>query len=121
MGALLHGGVMIFATALVLGVLLGQPESGQSAVAAGEAAEDCAANRWGVCGSVFDEPPAADGEPVTYQTGLEPPSPASADAGGGQARSGCRRVRETYRDPATGATGVRWGVTCVEVSGSPPN
>lgn len=112
---------MIFATVLLLGVLLSQPESGQAAVAAEDTAEDCAASRWGVCGSVFDEAPADDGEPVAYQTGLEPPPAASPHASDGQASSGCRRVRETYRDPATGAAGVRWGVTCVEVSGSPPN
>jgi hypothetical protein len=111
---------MIFATALVLGVLLGQPESGQSAVAVGETAEDCAANRWGVCGSVFDEPPGNDREPVAYQTGLEPLTPEPSRAGD-QAESGCRRVRESYRDPATGALGIRWGVTCIEVSGSPPD
>ena len=112
---------MIFATALVLGVLLGQPESGQSAVAAGETAEDCAANRWGVCGSVFDEPPTDDGEPVTYQTGLEPLNTSPPPAAGDRAEPGCRRVRESYRDPATGALGIRWGVTCIEVSGSPPD
>jgi len=112
---------MNFATAFLLGVLLSQPESGQAAVTAEETTEECAANRWGVCGSVFDDARVDDGEPVAYQTGLEPPSPASAHAGDGQAGSGCRRVRETYRDPVTGAAGVRWGVTCVEVSGSPPN
>ena len=91
----------------------GHRSSQFGAGAVGEASEDCAATRWGVCGSVLDETLAEDDEPA-YSTRLElsdGPPPSTHD---GQAQSGCRRVRESYRDPATGATGV-------EVSRSPPN
>ena len=113
---------MFFVTAMVLAGLLIQPEqAGQPLTVSAGTSEDCAANRWGVCGSVFDEVTVAEDEPVAYQSGLEPADAARATTDQGQAGAGCRRVRESYRDPVTGAVGYRFGVTCVEVSGSPPN
>ena len=118
---------MTFIAAVLLAAWAAQPVEGvdpspaqASPAVQGEAG--CVPDRWGVCGTVFDDLPDPDEESVAYQTGLEAVNDEPAQVSDDDAtREGCRRIRQSYRDPVTSAFGYRFGVTCVETSGSPLN
>jgi len=108
----------MIAAAVLIAAMLGQPEPAQTTSA--DAATDCAATRWGVCGSVFDEVAEAEDD-ANGQDGTAPPlvymsAPAASDHGTAdepsEDRSGCERTEFESRDPVTGALGRSIQVSC---------
>jgi hypothetical protein len=109
----------MIATAALIGALLGQPAPAQPDAPA-DAPEDCTANRWGVCGSVFDEVADAgddgDGQAggasaVVYMSAPDPSNDTTAGEASAD-RSGCERTGSEYRDPVTGTRRRSVGVSC---------